>query len=46
MKKCLAQHPRQMRHGLVVPADDKWFARLTIAAIIYREFEKLEVCLS
>ncbi|NBP68590.1 MAG: polyphosphate kinase 2 family protein [Cytophagia bacterium] len=26
----------------VIPADDKWYARLSIAAIIYREFEKLE----
>ena len=26
----------------VIPADDKWFARLTIAAIIYREFEKMK----
>jgi PPK2 family polyphosphate:nucleotide phosphotransferase len=27
----------------VVPADDKWFARLSIAAIIYNEFEKLQM---
>lgn len=27
----------------VIPADDKWFARLSIAAIIYRQFEKLEL---
>lgn len=27
----------------VIPADDKWFARLAIAAIIYREFEKLKI---
>jgi hypothetical protein len=26
----------------VIPADDKWFARLSIAAIIYREFEKMK----
>ncbi len=26
----------------VIPADDKWFARLAIAAIIYREFEKMK----
>ncbi|GCC50974.1 polyphosphate kinase 2 family protein [Chryseotalea sanaruensis] len=26
----------------VIPADDKWFARLSIAAIIHRQFEKLE----
>lgn len=27
----------------VIPADDKWYARLSIAAIIYRQFEKLEL---
>lgn len=27
----------------VIPADDKWFARLSIAAIIHRQFEKLEL---
>ena len=26
----------------VIPADDKWFARLAIAAIIYREFDKMK----
>lgn len=27
----------------VIPADDKWYARLAIAAIIYKEFERLEL---
>lgn len=27
----------------VVPADDKWYARLAIASVIYRQFEKLEL---
>jgi PPK2 family polyphosphate:nucleotide phosphotransferase len=27
----------------VIPADNKWYARLAIAAIIYRQFEKLEL---
>jgi PPK2 family polyphosphate:nucleotide phosphotransferase len=27
----------------VIPADDKWFARLSIAAVIYRQFEKLRL---
>jgi PPK2 family polyphosphate:nucleotide phosphotransferase len=27
----------------VIPADDKWFARLSIAAVIYRQFEKLKL---
>jgi PPK2 family polyphosphate:nucleotide phosphotransferase len=26
----------------IIPADDKWFTRLAIAAIIYRQFEKLK----
>ena len=27
----------------VIPADDKWYARLAIAAVIYKEFEKLKL---
>lgn len=27
----------------VIPADDKWYARLSIAAVIYRQFEKLNL---
>lgn len=27
----------------IIPADDKWYARLAIAAIIYNEFERLEL---
>ena len=27
----------------IIPADDKWFARLAIAAVIYREFESLKL---
>lgn len=27
----------------VIPADDKWYARLSIASIIYKQFEKLEL---
>lgn len=27
----------------IIPADDKWFARLAIAAVIYREFGKLKL---
>lgn len=27
----------------VIPADDKWFARLSMAAIIYQEFDKLNL---
>jgi PPK2 family polyphosphate:nucleotide phosphotransferase len=27
----------------VIPADNKWFSRLAIASIIYREFEKLDL---
>ncbi len=27
----------------VIPADDKWYARLSIAAVIFRQFEKLNL---
>jgi len=27
----------------IIPADDKWFARLAIASVIYREFGKLDL---
>jgi PPK2 family polyphosphate:nucleotide phosphotransferase len=27
----------------VIPADDKWYARLAIASIIYKQFEKLDL---
>ncbi|MFZ6014351.1 MAG: polyphosphate kinase 2 family protein [Bacteroidota bacterium] len=27
----------------IIPADDKWYARLAIASVIYRQFEKLEI---
>jgi PPK2 family polyphosphate:nucleotide phosphotransferase len=27
----------------IVPADDKWFARLVIASVIYRQFMKLDI---
>jgi PPK2 family polyphosphate:nucleotide phosphotransferase len=27
----------------IIPADDKWYARLAIAAIIYKEFERLDL---
>jgi PPK2 family polyphosphate:nucleotide phosphotransferase len=27
----------------VVPADNKWFARLTIASVIYKQFQKLDM---
>jgi hypothetical protein len=27
----------------VIPADDKWYARLAIASVIYHQFNKLEL---
>lgn len=27
----------------IIPADDKWYARLAIASMIYRQFEKLKI---
>jgi PPK2 family polyphosphate:nucleotide phosphotransferase len=33
----------QQAPWFVIPADDKWFARLAIASVIYRKFEELDL---
>jgi PPK2 family polyphosphate:nucleotide phosphotransferase len=40
-----AIHETSQTHApwYVIPADDKWYARLAIAAIIYKEFERLNL---
>lgn len=40
-----AIHATTQNHApwYIIPADDKWYARLAIAAIIYKEFERLEL---
>jgi PPK2 family polyphosphate:nucleotide phosphotransferase len=39
----MAQTSTDYAPWFVVPADDKWFARLAIASAIYRQFEKLDL---
>ena len=39
----LSQTSTDYAPWFVIPADDKWFARLAIASAIYREFEKLDL---
>src|SRR5688572_9697215 len=46
-QKAFEQAIRKTSHNhapwYVIPADDKWYARLAIAAIIYKEFERLDL---
>lgn len=39
----MSQTSTEYAPWFVVPADDKWFARLAIASAIYRQFEKLDL---
>ena len=39
----MAQTSTDFAPWFVIPADDKWFARLAIASAIYRQFEKLDL---
>jgi PPK2 family polyphosphate:nucleotide phosphotransferase len=39
----LSQTSTDYAPWFVIPADDKWFARLAIASAIYRQFEKLDL---
>jgi PPK2 family polyphosphate:nucleotide phosphotransferase len=41
-EEMLAACSKENAPWFVIPADDKWFARLSIAAIIYRQFQKLK----
>jgi PPK2 family polyphosphate:nucleotide phosphotransferase len=41
--EAIAATSTQSAPWFVIPADDKWYARLAIASIIYREFEKLDL---
>ena len=46
-QKAFEQTIRKTTHNhapwYVIPADDKWYARLAIASIIYKEFERLDL---
>lgn len=39
----MSQTSTEYAPWFVIPADDKWFARLAIASAIYRQFEKLDL---
>lgn len=42
-EKAIKETTQTYAPWFVIPADDKWYARLAIAAIIYKEFERLEL---
>ena len=42
-EKAIAETTQTHAPWFVIPADDKWYARLAIAAIIYKEFERLNL---
>ena len=42
-EEMLVNTSKEYAPWFVIPADDKWFTRLAIAGIIYREFEKLNL---
>jgi hypothetical protein len=41
-EEAISQTSTKHAPWFIIPADDKWFTRLAIAAIIYRQFEKLK----
>ncbi len=41
--EAIAQTSTEQAPWFVVPADNKWFTRLAIASIIYRQFKKLDL---
>ncbi|MBL7849413.1 MAG: polyphosphate kinase 2 family protein [Cyclobacteriaceae bacterium] len=41
-EEAISQTSTKHAPWFIIPADDKWFTRLAIASIIYREFEKLK----
>lgn len=40
---CMFKTATNTAPWFVIPADDKWYARLSIAYVIYKEFEKLKL---
>jgi PPK2 family polyphosphate:nucleotide phosphotransferase len=41
--EAIAQTSTEQAPWFVIPADNKWFARLAIASIMYRQFKKLDL---
>jgi PPK2 family polyphosphate:nucleotide phosphotransferase len=42
-EKAIAETTQTHAPWFIIPADDKWYARLAIAGIIYREFERMNL---
>jgi len=42
-EKAISATSKKFAPWFVIPADDKWYARLAIAAVIYQQFEELEI---
>ncbi|MBX2944836.1 MAG: polyphosphate kinase 2 family protein [Cyclobacteriaceae bacterium] len=42
-EEAISETSKEHAPWFIIPADDKWYARLAIAAIIYREFGKLKL---
>ena len=42
-ERAISQTSKEHAPWFIIPADDKWYARLAIAAIIYRQFKKLNM---
>jgi len=42
-EKVLSATSKKNAPWFIIPADDKWYARLAIAAVIYQQFEQLKI---
>jgi PPK2 family polyphosphate:nucleotide phosphotransferase len=42
-EQAITETSRDHAPWFIIPADDKWYARLAIASVIYREFDKLKL---
>ncbi|MBX2955181.1 MAG: polyphosphate kinase 2 family protein [Cyclobacteriaceae bacterium] len=42
-EEAISETSKEHAPWFIIPADDKWYARLAIAAVIYREFGKLKL---
>jgi PPK2 family polyphosphate:nucleotide phosphotransferase len=42
-EKAISATSKKSAPWFIIPADDKWYARLAIAAVIYEQFEQLEI---
>ncbi|HEY5918776.1 MAG TPA: hypothetical protein VIU13_15275, partial [Chryseolinea sp.] len=42
-EKVISATSKKNAPRFIIPADDKWYARLAIAAVIYQQFESLKI---